>query len=325
MIFNKENVFRVITDSLHDKKVFKYLAKNLSNICFLLNRKSAILGVIIFVILFANFAQSTEKKTLVHLIVTSDVLSDYYKFLGDRSPLEINVYSGKYSRRDVIEVVLLQQALKRGGLDAEIVFLTANTYLRTLEEVISGRAAITANTVWLDDIIKSQQNLLSSPAMIRSGEFHVGIYTSQQNNDVLEVQSTRDLREFSAISNKNWKADWLTLQELGISNIIHTQKWISMVRMVNARRVDFLLAPFQSTPGMVMKIDEITLVPIPGVKVNLVGSRHFAISPKHPHSLKIQQALGLGIQRMRDIGLIKKAYLETGFCTPAVDRLRTLK
>ena len=39
---------------------------------------------------------------------------------------------------------------------------------------------------------------------------------------------------------------------------------------------------------------------------------------------EIQQALDRGIQSMRDAGLIKKAYLETGFFTPAVDKWRTL-
>lgn len=284
-------------------------------------RRVVAISCVFFCLFFLNTtdANSEEQKKILPLIITSDVLSDYYKFLGGKSPYEITNYSGKHSRRDVVEVILLQQALKRGGLEVEIVFSIADTYLRTIEEVINGRTAITASTVWLYDIISHQQHLQESPALIKPGEFQVGIYTSPQNEEMLRVQNSTELQSFSAVSNKNWKVDWITLKNMGITKLINVQKWISMVRMVNAERVDFLLAPFQDYPGMALKLDENILVPITGKKVNLQGSRHFAISRKHPLSLNIQKALDQGIKSMRAEGQIRKAYKEAGFFHPNVD------
>lgn len=283
-------------------------------------RRVVIVSYVLFCCFLLNttLAESEEQKELLPLIVTNDVLSDYYKFLGGKSPHEISDYSGKHSRRDVVEVVLLQQALKKGGLEAEIVFKTADTYLRTIEEVVVGRAAITASTIWLRDIIP-QQHLQESPAIIQPGEFQVGIYTSPLNKEMLGIQDCLELQHFTAVSNKNWKVDWITLKKMNITKLINVQKWVSMVRMVDAQRADFLLAPFQHNPDMVLKVDGRILVPIKGKKVNLDGSRHFAISKKHPLSLKIQKALDQGFKKMRTEKLIRKAYKESGFFHPEVD------
>ncbi len=94
--------------------------------------------------------------------------------------------------------------------------------------------------------------------------------------------------------------------------------------MVDAGRADFLLTPFQNSPGMVIKMDKIVLIPLPGKKVNIKDSCHFAISKKHPHSLKIQNALDRGIRRMNNAGLITKAYKEAGFFHPAIDHWQVL-
>ena len=76
--------------------------------------------------MFPNSAISNDKRKPLSLVIASDVLSDYHKFLGDREPVEIKDYSGNHSRRDVVEVVLLQQALARGGFQAEVLFKTAD-------------------------------------------------------------------------------------------------------------------------------------------------------------------------------------------------------
>ena len=46
-------------------------------------------------------------------LIPDDVLLDYQRFLAGRDPLAIVDFGGLHARRDVIEVLLLQQALAR--------------------------------------------------------------------------------------------------------------------------------------------------------------------------------------------------------------------
>ncbi|WP_319469541.1 hypothetical protein [uncultured Pseudodesulfovibrio sp.] len=82
----------------------------------------------------------------------------------------------------------------------------------------------------------------------------------------------------TAVSNKNWKSDWNTLEGLHLKKITHIQHWEIMTKIVDQMRADFLLAPFQPTKGMYLTVNDIHLKPITGIKVGLVGSRHFAVS-----------------------------------------------
>ena len=43
--------------------------------------------------------------------VDEDIIADYQLFVGERDPLDIIHFSGPGARRDVVEIVLLQQAL----------------------------------------------------------------------------------------------------------------------------------------------------------------------------------------------------------------------
>lgn len=86
-----------------------------------------------------------------------------------------------------------------------------------------------------------------------------------------------------------------------------------MVRNVDQKRSDFLLAPFQPTKDMLLSVGDTLLKPIPGMKVGLVGSRHFAVSKHHPLGKAIFEALTKGLRILRSNGIIEKAYRESGF------------
>ncbi|HEX6592569.1 MAG TPA: hypothetical protein VF050_11265, partial [Moraxellaceae bacterium] len=66
---------------------------------------------------------AAEKLPVLRIAVAGDVYSDYKAFVGKRDPLRINTFNGAHARRDVVEVVLLQQALRRGGLQRPLHFL----------------------------------------------------------------------------------------------------------------------------------------------------------------------------------------------------------
>ena len=247
------------------------------------------------------------------LAIPKDVLIDYEKLLDGRSPLQIKNFSGTHSRRDVVEVILLMQALNLGGLTADFTFVPINSYQRILRQIESGQAVMSATTNWKSDLSGPHTKLLISLPLIRDGEFEAGLYTAPSNEAAKDAKSLSDIQKLSAVSNQGWKADWETLQDLNLNQLHSTTSWVSMVKMVNLKRVDFLLAPFQATADLSLSVEGMKLIPIPNVKVGLKGSRHFAISTVHPKGLETLKALNKGLQQLRQRGIIEKAYKASGF------------
>lgn len=114
------------------------------------------------------------------------------------------------------------------------------------------------------------------------------------------------------------------MEDLKLKKLINTTKWKFIVRMVDAKRGDFLLAPFQSTKDLSFVTEGVKLVPIQNLKVGLNGSRHFGISKNYKNSKEIFEALNKGIKILRKEGIIKKAYEQSGFFNENVKHWKKL-
>ena len=250
--------------------------------------------------------------------VDEDIIQDYQLFVGTRDPLKITHFAGPGARRDVVELVLLQQALHLGGYQGSVTLRPENSYLRTLKLVNDGQVAISGAPKWLEDMQPYEDQIYISSAIVHEGDFIVGIYTRPDNRKALDATSLDKVRQLTAASNSHWKADVSTLKSLGIGRIYYSTYWVQIVRMVVAGRADITLAPFQSTPGMKIKVNNLALVPIPGIKVSLPGSRHWPVSKQHPQGEAIFNALQKGIAILEANHIIRQAYEECGFFHPGV-------
>ncbi|WP_419785856.1 hypothetical protein [Pseudodesulfovibrio sp.] len=248
-----------------------------------------------------------------------DVLVDYHAFLQGRDPLKISDYSGPHSRRDVMECVLFQQALARGGFPHSVVMTDIASYGRTILELTSGDIVALGTSAWLSDLENRYHDILISPPLIRRGEFEAGLYTAPENEMALQADSLEKVTALSAVCSRQWQPDWRILEGMGISQLLGASTWEVMVHMVGERRADFLLAPFQPTEGMRLETMNTLLVPIPGLKVHFPGSRHFGVSRFHPQGRELFEALVRGLQHMRSDGTIARAYTECGFIHPATE------
>lgn len=258
------------------------------------------------------------------IAVNEDILPDYYRFLQGRNPEAINYYGGPGARRDVIELVLLQQALRLGGFSSAVQLQAEQSYLRSLRDIADGRFITSAGLVWQSDIAAQPDAYYSSRALIKNGEFIVGIYTTPGNHKALMEGPVTDISRLVAVTSSQWKTDIKTLAELGIHHPQYSPNWVNMVRMLAAGRADITLAPFQQTPDMGITVNGIKLVPIPGVKVALAGSRHWPISRKHPDGQAFHQALEKGLAQLEERGTIRQAYGDCGFFHPGIADWRLL-
>lgn len=256
--------------------------------------------------------------------VDEDIIADYQLFVGDRDPIKIDYFGGPGARRDVIEIVLLQQALQLGGFTGKVVLRPENSYLRILKLLTDGQIAVSGALMWRNDIKPYSEHLFKTPALVKEGEFIAGLYTRADNNRALTAGTREKVSQLSAASNDHWKPDIQALKSLGITRIYFSTYWVQIVRMVVAGRADITLAPFQSNPGMKVQVENLELVPIPGIKVALPGSRHWPVSKKHPQGQEIFTALEKGIALLEQKDIIRRAYEECGFFHEGVKNWKLL-
>lgn len=245
--------------------------------------------------------------------VDEDIIADYQLFIGNRDPITVSYFGGAGARRDVIELVLLQQALHLGGFKGKVVLRPENSYLRILKLIKDGQIPLSGALMWRDDIKPYSDYLFKTKAVVKEGEFIAGLYTYAANSRALSARTPKQISQLSAASNDHWKADIDTLKSLGIKKIHYATYWVQIVRMVVAGRADVTLAPFQVNPEMKVMVDGLELVPIPGVKAALPGSRHWPVSKSHPQGEEIFNALVRGIEELEKRNIIQRAYEECGF------------
>lgn len=245
-----------------------------------------------------------------------DIVADYHKFLDGRDPLKITDFTGEHSRRDVVEVVMLQQAAALGGFPHTMTpYSKNNTYKRNLSLVKSGHFITNCASLWRHDV--ESESVYISSAVIPGDKFIAGIYTLASRNDEIKINTAEDITHFKAICNKSWEIDYSVLQQLN-ANCVFGNKWSIMVDMLAKGRGDILLAPFQSNKGSLLQVNEHILKPIPNVKLALNNDRVFIVSKKHAYGEKLYEALEKGLTMMREQGTIEKIYTESGFYNPAV-------
>jgi hypothetical protein len=236
---------------------------------------------------------------------------DYTVFLQGDDPLSITDFTREGTRRGVVELVILQQALHLGGLKNKVVIVSSPNYERMLHLIKSGTYVMGGNTVWRENVEHDLGNLVLTQPTVKNGEYEAGIYTVPENTKALAAKNLEDLRAFAFVSNKQWRVDWRTLSGLGLKRLYNVATWDAVTRMVIEQRADYFMAPFSEKDDLSIG-ESFTLVPVPGLKVALQGSRHFVLSSAHPDFQKVNAALTRGLKILRAQGRIKKALTETG-------------
>lgn len=285
-----------------------------------------VLNQLIAAVVFAlvTTAVHLHAQPTASIAVLPDIHQDYRLFLGDRTPDTVDFYGGNYARRDVIELILMQQALALGGFKKPLRFVDEENYFRSIRNVLDGKTLTISGTIWYEDLAGQTNKLHISPPIVRDGEFIVGIYTSPKNQLAQASKTLAQLNQLKVVTSRQWKPDLTTLESLGFNNIMYTPNWVNMVRMINAGRVDLTLSPFEMNPAKAIVVEGIQLVPIEGVKIAINGSRHWPVSKTHPLGDEFYSALVKGIEQLRSAGTIERAYRECGFFHPDLTEWKLL-
>jgi hypothetical protein len=268
---------------------------------------------LLIVTLFCITQYSYARKNSVLIYIRDDVYIDYLQFVADRDISLIDNFSGKNIRRDVVDMIIAQQALKLGGFNHRFSYAPGKVNFRNTKMLENGKLLISFDSYWKQDALPLSEKVYISDEVIRNGEYIAGIYTSPKNKKTLAVKELSDLKGLTSVSTPKWKTDWETLQQLPLKKLTRDDSWLSMVRMVNIQWVDFILMPFNSTSDKSFTMNKVHLIPVKNIGVLLKDSRHFVISKSHPKGQEAFMAINRGLKILRQQGAIEKAYQQAGF------------
>lgn len=271
-------------------------------------------------IIFCLYTSTLFAKKLppLTIVINEDVYQDYLCVLNDQDVLSVKYYGGKCSRREVVEIILIQQMLALGGFEFEFILDPEYYNMRERKLLVKGLLLISVDSVWQSEALAMDEHVYISPPLIRKEEYQAGFYSSSDNESVLSSKSIDQLKRLSIVSNKHWTVDWRNLTKAGFERVFHEEEWMSQASLVNKDLVDVMLIPFSNNDDLSYKIKNIELKPIPNFKFPLDESRHVIISKKHPLGDKTYQALIKGMKIMRAEGVITKAFTQSGLFNPKV-------
>lgn len=276
------------------------------------------------ILLLALLTPLASAKAPLRVLVMQDVHADYQRFLAGRNPLTIRHYGGPYSRRDVVELVLLQQALAAGGSHQPLQLLPQDSTPRMLKNLADGQGEISGHSFWKSDATALSADLGLSEVLIPNGHFEAGLYLRATAPQLNEQLKRNELSKLTAVCVRSWQSDILALQQSGFRHILLTDRWESMLAMLQKGRADVMLAPFNPTPDLHLLAGGQVYKPLPGLKIALAGSRHFVLSRRSPGYAKLQAEVDRGLLELKREGRLDQAYRESGFWDSRVAGWRLL-
>ncbi len=255
-----------------------------------------------------SFITPAAPLTTIKIAVTQRLADFYQSALKKEQKQVINFTELNLidTTKGFVSLVILQQALHKGGLSANIEFVISPNANRSQLLVQSGDALLTQTTLKENHTLPET---LKSSALIHSKDMVRGIYGLKSNHSLMKVKTLDELKKFTATTNSAWREDLASLQAIEPAKLDVVSSLKSVFTRIAYRNIDFTLLDLpKGRPEFQRHHGDIILVPVPGLFVNTRNMRHFIISEKHPDSQTAYQALEKGLKIMREQGLIKKYY-----------------
>jgi hypothetical protein len=262
-----------------------------------------------------------DLPAVVVILVPPTVLDTLRIFLRPGESLDtFDDFARTGNYRDLTDYLLLRRALALGGNTLPVVIEPwfDVSYDRVVLRLRSGHAAVFSNGIWREDFSASDAQLKVSSPLFNYGELEAGLYMSPQNPKLQSTKTPEDVRKLTAVSSKQWRPDWNALEQLGLAAIYDNVHWESMMKMVRSQRVDFMLSGFSMQADLSYQAMGITLVPVPGMKVKLAGSRGWVVSLTNTQGPEAYTAIEKGLVILREQGVIARAYRAAGVINDSV-------
>jgi hypothetical protein len=273
---------------------------------------------ILFAILLCPVSLRAEPPIYVAGIELNKEIYDKMVSEKGGNPLEIHDYSSPHASRPAIALIIMQQALSLGGMNAKFEFIPYPNYTRCISELKKGRVDILATDMWEDQF---DNTVYKTSPFINKGEFEKGIYACDYSELLKKTPNLSDLIQHVPIVGMSWELDRKTLRRMG-NKIIQTAPTYPLIfEMLARKRADYTILEFPKDINS-SYLNTCGLQLVKGVKIKFPYSRHFMISKKRKRGKKIYEALEKGLQIMRNNGTLYRALHQANIIN---DRVRDWK
>jgi len=235
----------------------------------------------------------------------------YTIFMKGRAASEVSSFATPPASRVVVDMVLIQMALAAAGMqDVRLSFHEVANSAQEQAEVKAGNAVICAQDHWYFDF---DESVYMTDPIVTEGSFEKGVYVLDSNSSLQRVRSRRELQNYRAVTLGAWLGDVAILEAMGVKDLRLVPVYANIFESLLNGSADYSLLEFSSAPDFRLTLSGVTLVPIPGIKVSIPGSRSMMVSRKHPDGQRIFTALNAGLKILRENGTIARALTECGF------------
>jgi hypothetical protein len=275
-----------------------------------------------FASLFLLVAVVSQASLTVQVPTTDYDKEKLDLFLNGRKWTEVSNYAGLGSG-GLVEQAIFRRAVMLGGLDAHFRDFIVPNSARARESIRSGVVVGGGSATWHMYFLENRDDFYESDVLVPDGHFEKGLYALASR--LPRIRGAADLHTLTIVSTQSWQLDWGTLERLKFGRLLSVPTKDQQFRMVQSGWADVLLHDFSSSPDMSVEIKGIRLVPVPGVKIGLNGTRHLLVSRRHPDGAKVFAALQRGLQIMQKNGEIERAFIESGFYNKTAHKWLLLK
>lgn len=264
------------------------------------------------------FAATPASAAKVHVKISAPAaaIDAYQNWTAGVAWDQITNFKNANAMRPVVDLVLELQALKAGGLDFDFELVRTLTYDLAKKQLIEGRVELTAETIWESEI--DPATMLRTDPIIRHGEFVKGVYVAAGNQKLLQISTLEALQPLTGGVVATWALDVKTMEEMKLKGLTKSPTPEVVFTNIQKQQVDFVLWEFSGNADMSVVISGVKLVPVPNVKIAIMGARAWVVSKASPNAEVVHKALAAGTKILRDNGTIERAYKESGFHNPRV-------
>ncbi|WP_415906674.1 hypothetical protein ACMXYX_06945 [Neptuniibacter sp. QD72_48] len=225
----------------------------------------------------------------------------------------------KGSQRITMDIMVICNAVKSAKYVDLLRLVPYPNVARGLQLANNNKIDMVGQSLFEGDHRK-EENLLITHPVIRIGEFQVGIFSTKNRTDILELGDSIDVTKLRGVTVKSWKTDQAALNNIGAKqvNLLPTRNLIA--NFISSGRGDFTLSYLKEP--VVTRIGG-ELIRIPGVKVSFDASRSFILPARNTQLFNILQSY-IKEQRQKSPDAIRQAYIHAGFITEDYDHWRDL-
>jgi len=263
-------------------------------------------------------------------VAVSTGLALRYDDLLTKQKINVNNLSDagiKGATRGFIQLIIIKQALYKGGLDVDFEFIEAPNEQRSNVLISEGKTVISHHLL---PQTSQPSNTFKSTVIMESRTLKKGIYGLSTNKTLMNVKSIEDLKPLKGVLMSSWPTDIKTLENAGITQLALVPKYQNIFTRIAHRGTDYTLLEHPYFHGksykniLIQHMKNIKLFPVPNIVIAMEDSRHFYVSKKHTDGKRIFTALEKGLKIMKDEGTIKKYFQQINVIRKDLDDYKVL-